>query len=176
MRFTETEVAGVLLVEFEPVQDERGSFTRVFCEREFSGSGVEFRPVQASISHNRCAHTLRGMHYQVGPPPEHKLVRCTKGRIFDVAVDLRPDSPSYRRSVGLELSAVDQRALFIPGGCAHGFLTLESDTDVEYLISVFYDPARSRGVRWNDPALHIAWPFEPRIISPRDAGLPGLQG
>jgi dTDP-4-dehydrorhamnose 3,5-epimerase len=168
MRFVETPLKGVMLVELEPFSDERGSFSRVFCDDEFARAGIAMPVRQANLSRNPHALTLRGMHYQQAPYGESKLVQCIRGRIFDVAVDLRPHSPSYRRWFGTELTPDLQRMLFIPDGCAHGFLTLEDASDVIYLVGHPYVPAAECGVRWNDPAFDIAWPATPRIMSSRD--------
>lgn len=169
MRFTETQIAGVVVVDIAPASDERGLFARLHCPEEFAAAGHPFAPAQTSLSRNAAAFTLRGMHYQAAPHAETKLVRVTRGRAFDVAVDLRPDSPTHRRWVAVELSAHNARAVLIPEGVAHGFLTLEPETDVVYQIAPRYEPGHGRGVRWNDPAFAIAWPAEPKVISPRDA-------
>lgn len=170
MIFTETELPGVVVVELEKLQDERGFFARSFCAEAFAAAGLHSRYPQANISYNRDKGTLRGMHYQAEPKPEPKLVRCTRGTIFDVAVDLRADSPSYRRWTARELSADNHVGLYMPPGCAHGFLTLEADCEVSYLMGESYDPNLMRGLRWNDPAFAIDWPAQPAVISERDAG------
>lgn len=172
MRFSQTAVAGVVVVDIEPRTDERGAFARLHCPEAFAAAGHPFVPVQTSLSRNPTAGTLRGMHYQPAPHGETKLVRCVRGRIFDVAVDLRPDSPTHRRWVSAELSADNGRALLVPEGVAHGFLTLEADSDVLYQIAPAYRPGHEAGVRWDDPAFAIAWPQAPSLISPRDAGYP----
>jgi dTDP-4-dehydrorhamnose 3,5-epimerase len=172
MRFAETAIAGVVVVDIEARQDERGAFARLQCPEEFAAAGHPFAPAQTSLSRNPTAGTLRGMHYQPAPYAETKLVRVVRGRMFDVAVDLRPASPTYRRWVSEELSADNARALLIPEGVAHGFLTLEPDTDVLYQISPAFRPGHEAGVRWNDPAFAIAWPAAPALISPRDATYP----
>lgn len=169
MRFSPTLIDGVTVVEVEPHADDRGHFARLHCPDDFAAAGHPFRPAQTSLSHNRAAGTLRGMHYQAGPHAETKLVRAVRGRIFDVAVDLRPDSPTHRRWVGFELSADNGRAMLIGEGIAHGFVTLEDATDVIYQISPKFAPGHDRGVRWNDPAFAIDWPTPPRVISARDA-------
>ena len=174
MKFTATEIPGVVVVEIEPLEDERGFFARGFCAEEFAAQGLTSAFVQTNIAFNAARGTLRGLHYQASPAPEPKLVRCTRGAIFDVAVDLRRGSPSYRRWCGYELSAANHRALHIPEGCAHGLLTLEDDTEVCYLMGAAYDPALARGVRWNDPAFAIDWPFAPAVISERDAAFPNF--
>lgn len=172
MRFAATDIAGVVIVEAEPHTDERGGFARIFCPFEFAAAGIPFEPVQTSLSTNPMAGTLRGMHFQKAPRAETKLVRAVRGRVFDVAVDLRPDSPTHRQWVGTELSAENQRGLFIPEGVAHGFLTLEPDSDVLYQIAPVYTPGHAAGVRWNDPAFGIAWPATPALMSAADAAYP----
>ena len=176
MKFSPTEVAGVLLVEIEPHADARGLFARLQCPDEFAAAGAGFAPAQTSLSRNPKAGTLRGMHWQPDPHGERKLVRAVRGRMFDVAVDLRPASPTYRKWAGTELSADNARALFIPEGVAHGFLTLEPDTDVLYQISPKFEPGHEAGARWNDPAFAIDWPVQPALISERDATYPDWRG
>lgn len=176
MRFAPTELAGVVRVEADPQADDRGLFARLHCPDEFSAAGLAFAPAQTSVSRNPRPHTLRGLHYQPVPHGETKLVRVTRGRIFDVAVDLRPASPTYRRWIAAELSADNLAALFIPEGVAHGFLTLEADTDVLYQISPKFSPGHEAGVRWDDPAFGIDWPAPPAMISDRDATYPDHQG
>lgn len=170
MRFVPTPIAGVIRVEAEAHTDDRGLFARMHCPEEFAAAGIAFVPAQTSLSRNPTAGTLRGMHYQAAPNAETKLVRVTAGRAFDVAVDLREGSPTFRRWTAAELSAENLVALFIPEGVAHGFLTLEPDTDVLYQIAPGYRPGFDAGVRWNDPAFGIEWPSAPTRISLRDAG------
>ncbi|MFC3068734.1 dTDP-4-dehydrorhamnose 3,5-epimerase [Phenylobacterium soli] len=172
MRFTETEIAGVVVADIEPHTDERGAFARLQCPEEFAAAGHPFGPVQTSLSRNPQVGTLRGMHYQKPPHAETKLVRCVRGRIFDVALDLRPASRTHRRWTAVELSADNARALYIPEGVAHGFLTLEPNSDVLYQIAPAYTAGHEAGVRWDDPAFAIAWPMAPALISPRDATYP----
>ena len=169
MRFTETVIAGVVVVDIEPRADERGAFARLQCPEEFAAAGHPFTPIQTSLSRNPRAGTLRGMHYQLATHAEAKLVRVVRGRMFDVALDLRPASPTYRHWTAAELSADNARALLIPEGVAHGFLTLEPDTDVLYQISPAFRPGHEAGVRWVDPAFDITWPAAPALISDRDA-------
>ncbi|MET0294102.1 MAG: dTDP-4-dehydrorhamnose 3,5-epimerase family protein [Phenylobacterium sp.] len=169
MRFSATAIEGLTLVEVEAHSDERGAFARLHCPDEFAAAGHAFTPAQTSLSRNVAAHTLRGMHYQPAPHAETKLVRVTRGRAFDVVVDLRPGSPTHGRWAGVELSAEAANALLIGEGLAHGFLTLEPDTDVVYQIAPRYAPGHEAGVRWDDPAFGIAWPAAPQVISPRDA-------
>ncbi|WP_293681851.1 dTDP-4-dehydrorhamnose 3,5-epimerase [uncultured Phenylobacterium sp.] len=172
MRLEATELPGVLRVEAQPHADPRGLFARLYCPEEFAAAGAPFTPAQTSVSRNLAAGTLRGLHYQLAPYAEAKLVRVTRGRVFDVAVDLRPDSPAHLRWTAAELSADNLTALYIPEGVAHGFLTLEPDTDVLYQITPAYTPGHEAGVRWNDPAFSIAWPAAPQVISERDASYP----
>lgn len=176
MRFQPTAIEGVTIVEIEPHRDDRGFFARLHCPDEFAAAGHPFVPAQTSLSRNTAAFTLRGLHYEAAPHEEAKLVRATRGRIFDVAVDLRPDSPTYSRWTGAELSAENGRALLIGRGMAHGFLTLEPDTDVLYQIDRIFEPGHGRGARWDDPAFGIEWPAAPKVISERDATYPNHGG
>lgn len=177
MRFVETAIAGVVVVELEEHEDERGSFARTWCRDEMAGAGLASELAQCSLSRNRRAGTLRGLHFQRAPHEEAKLVRCTQGAIFDVAVDLRPGSPTRGRWFGVTLEPESGRALYVPEGCAHGFQTLVDDTDVTYMISTPYVPDASAGVRWDDPLLAIDWPKVDgeRTISERDRALPGYE-
>lgn len=175
MRFTPTPIAGVMRIQAEPVADERGHFARHFCPDEFAAAGIAMRPLQWSSSWNRAARTLRGMHWQAAPHGEAKLVRPTRGRLFDVALDLRPGSSTLGRWFGAELDARAGDALFIPAGLAHGFITLEDDTEVLYATDAPYHAASARGARWDDPAFGIAWPVAPVVISERDRGWPDWQ-
>lgn len=172
MRLVQTKIPGVTIIEPDPIVDERGSFARVFCREELAKGGISIDIQQTNISHNLRTRTLRGMHYQALPHGEAKLVQCTRGRIFDVAVDLRPESVTFREWVGVELEPESSRSLYIPIGCAHGFMTLEDDTDVFYMMGNVFVPGSGRGLRWNDPALGIEWPAEPESISERDALYP----
>jgi dTDP-4-dehydrorhamnose 3,5-epimerase len=177
MNFSETRLAGVYHIESVPVSDERGFLARSFCEREFQERGLDARVAQCSISYNKVRGTLRGMHYQEAPHAEAKLIRCVRGAVYDVAIDLRPDSPTFLQWIGVELRASPGalgRMLYIPEGCAHGFQTLEDDTELQYQISEFYTPAAGRGVRWNDPAIGVEWPEPVRVISEKDRGYPDL--
>lgn len=169
MRFSPTEIAGVVVVDIDPVLDDRGAFARLHCPAAFAEAGLEFAPAQTSLSRNTAPLTLRGMHYQPVPHGETKLVRVVRGRIFDVALDLRPGSASFGHWTAVELDAELGRALFIPEGVAHGFLTLEPDTDVLYQIAPMFEPGYGAGVRWDDLAFAIAWPAVPQVISERDA-------
>lgn len=172
MLFTKTDLEGAWLIDAEPNRDARGWFARTFCEREFSAHGLETRFPQHSTSQNVERGTLRGMHYQRAPHAEVKLVRCLKGAIWDVIIDLNPDSPTYRRWQGFELSAANMRQLYIPKGFAHGFQTLEANCEIGYLISEFYAPAASAGVRWDDPRFGIDWPLPVSVMSDKDKGWP----
>jgi len=175
MRFTASGIEGVVIVDLESLVDERGSFARLHCPEEFAAAGHPFTPLQTSLSRNAKAATLRGMHYEAAPHEEAKLVRVTRGAIFDVAVDLRPASPTYRQWTGTELSAENGRALLIGRGLAHGFITLADDTDVLYQIDAIFQPGHGLGVRWNDPAFGIEWPLAPQVMSDRDATYPDLE-
>jgi dTDP-4-dehydrorhamnose 3,5-epimerase len=172
MILTETAIAGVVVVDPEPVRDQRGAFARLHCPEDFAAAGWPFIPVQTSLSHNAKVGTLRGLHYQAAPYAETKLVRVTRGRAYDVVVDLRPASSTHRHWTAVELDASTPRALLIPEGIAHGFLTLEDNTDILYQIAPAYAPGHDRGVRWNDPAFGIDWPIPPAVISERDAAFP----
>ncbi|MDQ3639911.1 MAG: dTDP-4-dehydrorhamnose 3,5-epimerase [Actinomycetota bacterium] len=172
MIFVESPMAGAFIVEAEPVVDERGWFARTYCAEEFDRRGLNSRVQQTNASFNARKGTLRGMHYQVAPHGECKLVRCTRGAIYDVIVDLRPDSASYLSWFGTELSADTARALYVPEDLAHGFLTLTDTSEVFYQMSSAYMPEAARGVRWDDPAFGIAWPGKVVVISERDRRYP----
>jgi dTDP-4-dehydrorhamnose 3,5-epimerase len=174
--FTETELPGAFVIDPCPIEDERGFFARSFCAEEFAAHGLPVHMPQSSVSYNRHRGTLRGLHFQAAPHTEEKLVRCTAGAIYDVIVDLREGSPTHHRWLGFELSAENRRALFVPRDIAHGFLTLADHTEVLYMISVPYAAGFERGVRWNDPAFGIRWPFEPVHIAARDAAYPLREG
>ena len=169
MIFTATALEGVWLIELERQEDARGSFARCFCADAFGAHGLPQSFVQCSTSFNKHRGTIRGLHWQAEPYPEGKLVRCTSGSIFDVAVDVRPHSPTRNRWVGLELSQANGRSLYIPHGCAHGFQTLTDDAEVHYQMTEAYRPELARAARWNDPAFGIAWPVPNPILSERDA-------
>ena len=175
MIFHETKLSGVVEIEMEPHRDERGFFARSWCEREFQEHGLNPRVVQCNVSFNERKGTLRGVHYQAAPDQEAKLVRCTMGGIYDVAVDLRQKSTTFMQWIGTELTAANRRALYIPEGCAHGFLTLEDETEVSYQMSEFYRPEAARGTRWNDPAFGIIWPGKVKVISDRDRTYPDFE-
>jgi dTDP-4-dehydrorhamnose 3,5-epimerase len=173
VRFVASAIQGVEIVEGVSHSDERGSFRRLWCRREFGpDAGTHADIVQASLSQNLRRGTLRGMHFQVAPSRESKLVQCVAGKIYDVALDLRPASKTYLSHFGLELAAHEPRALLIPPGCAHGFLTLTDHSAVVYMMTDYYEPKLSCGVRWNDPRFGIRWPSEPTEMLPRDAAYP----
>jgi dTDP-4-dehydrorhamnose 3,5-epimerase len=176
MIFEETKLSGAYVIEIEPLEDDRGSFARTFCREEFEKHGLNPQVAQCNISYNRSKGTLRGMHYQVAPHEEAKLVTCLTGAIYDVIVDIRMDSSSYGEWMALELTAArPRRMLYIPEGFAHGFQTLEDNSEVFYQISEFYAPEYARGIRWNDPTLRIQWPNSAPILSNRDMCHPDFQ-
>ncbi len=164
MIFKETELDGVLIIEPQPLKDDRGFFARTWCHREFENRGLNSALVQCNISFNSKQGTLRGMHYQASPHAETKLVRCTRGAIYDVIIDLRTESPTFTQWVGVELNAENHQMLYIPEGFAHGFQTLADNTEVFYQMSEFYHPGSARGVRWNDPTFSIKWPTTDNLI------------
>lgn len=172
MRFISTTIAGTYLIEPELISDARGSFARSFCQNEFTNAGLNPNLVQCSISFNKQRGTLRGMHYQEAPFAEAKLVRCTQGAIYDAIIDLRKDSMSFGKWYGIELTSKNRKALYVPEGCAHGFLTLQDNTEVFYQMSEFYHPEWARGIRYNDPAFSVDWPANIVQISDRDAQYP----
>lgn len=172
MIFTETALRGAFVIDLEAVKDERGMFARTWCQKEFEAQGLKVTWVQSSISVNNRKGTMRGMHYQVAPHEEVKLVRCTIGAIYDVIVDLRPISPTYCHHVGVMLSAENRRMLYIPKQFAHGFLTLEDNSEVSYHMSEFHDPASARGLRWDDPTFRIEWPEPFTVMSEKDRTWP----
>jgi dTDP-4-dehydrorhamnose 3,5-epimerase len=177
MIFSETELAGAYVVDLERREDERGFFARAWCANEFAEHGLSTKLVQANLSFNSRKGTLRGMHYQVEPHAEAKLVRCTRGAIYDVIIDLRPDSETYRHWIGVELDADSRRALYVPEGFAHGYQTLAPDSETFYQVSEFYAPDAERGVRWNDPAFGIVWPdSEKAFLSEKDRDWPDFTG
>lgn len=175
MRFSETAIPGAYLVEIEPLGDERGFFARSWCADEFAKHGLNARLEQCNISYNKKRGTLRGMHYQTNPFPEAKLVRCTMGAIYDVILDLRRDSATFRSWEAFELSAANRRMLYIPEGVAHGFQSLLDDSEVFYQMSEFYHPECALGVRWDDPAFAVEWPVPDPVMSERDRSYPMYQ-
>jgi dTDP-4-dehydrorhamnose 3,5-epimerase len=175
MIFQETKLGGAYLIDLNQMTDQRGFFARSWCEREFKEHGLGHPVVQANISFNRKKGTMRGLHYQVAPYRETKLVRCTRGAIFDVIVDLRPESPTYCEWIGAELTEDNRRMLFVPEGFAHGYETLEDGTEVMYQVSEFYTPGAERGARYNDPAFRVEWPLKVDVISEKDAAWPDFR-
>lgn len=173
MKFVTTEFLGLYLIEYEKLEDERGFFARTFCQEKFHEQGINTQIIQCSISYNRQKGTLRGMHYQIPPFEEAKLVRCVKGAIYDLVIDLRPASMTYKKWVAFELSA--HNSLYIPKGFAHGFLTLEKDTEVFYQISEKFSPEHARGIRWNDPTFSLSWPLPISVISQKDQNYPNYE-
>lgn len=172
MKFTETPLRGAYVINLEPRGDDRGWFARLFCQREFQQHNLCSSIVQANNSFSKHKGTLRGMHYQLPPKAEDKIVRCLRGALLDVIVDLRPGSPTFLQHFSIELSAENRTMLFVPKGFAHGFLTLSDDTEAFYLVTEFYSPQHERGLRYNDPRLAIRWPFEPVVISDKDRNHP----
>jgi dTDP-4-dehydrorhamnose 3,5-epimerase len=170
--FHPTPVSGVFAVDADVFSDARGEFVRAWVADECAAQGFDIRIVQCSVSTNVRRGTLRGMHFQAPPFDGAKTVRVTRGAIFDVAVDLRPESPTFRKWAGIELTAANRRSLYIPAGCAHGYQTLSDDTEVLYFVSAAYAPDHQSGVRWNDPAFGIAWPLEPTSLNERDRTYP----
>jgi len=175
MLLEKTPLAGVLVTSVQKIEDERGFFARTFCQQEFSDAGIDLQLVQTNVSGNKSKGTLRGLHFQDEPRPDKKLVTCTRGAIFDVVVDLRAASATYLQWFGVELSADNRKGLYVPPGCAHGFITLMDDTDVNYLMGETYVAELARGVRWDDPAFAIEWPLQPVTMNERDRAYPDWQ-
>jgi dTDP-4-dehydrorhamnose 3,5-epimerase len=174
VEFEALAIEGAYVVHHVAQRDERGSFARTWCADEFAAAGIDFVPVQGNLSRTDAVATLRGLHFQRPPDEETKLVQCLRGGVFDAIVDLRRASPTFGRSAAVVLEEGDGRSLFVPAGCAHGFLTTRPDTELHYVMGARHVPASARGVRWDDPALGIEWPDAPRVISERDAALPLL--
>ena len=173
MIFKETRVKGAFMIEMEKRGDDRGFFARVFCRKEFEAQGIDIKVLQANIGFSQSRCTLRGLHYQVPPYAEAKLVRCTAGALYDVILDLRPASPTFKQWLGVELTDKNHTMLYVPEGCAHGYLTLAENTEIYYMVTQFYSPDAERGVRWNDPAFDIKWPLTKGIvISDKDRSWP----
>jgi len=168
MIFRETTLKGAFVIEMEKFEDKRGFFARAWCQEESEANGLVSRVVQTNISFNRKRGTLRGMHYQVAPYEQVKLVRCTRGMIYDVIIDMRPDSPTFRKWTGVELTAENYIMLYVPENFAHGFQTLEDNTEVTYQVSQFYSPESERGVRYDDPVFQVEWPLPVEVISEKD--------
>ena len=175
MTFTETSLSGAFVIDLERLEDDRGFFARTFCEQEFAARGLHTAFPQCNVSFNRHKGTLRGMHYQVAPHAEAKVARCTMGAIHDVIIDLRPDSPTFTKHYAAELSADNRKAIYIPEGMAHGFITLTDSAEAFYMMSAAYAPDCARGVRWDDPVFGITWPLAPHTIAPRDAEYPDFE-
>lgn len=176
MEFTPLTIGGAYLITSDRHDDDRGFFARAWCYREFAEAGLDVSFVQTSLSYNHSAGTLRGMHFQKAPHQEKKLVRCIRGSMIDVILDLRPESPTYCTHEKVLLADDGTRAILVPEGCAHGFITLEDDTEVLYMISEYYAAEAAAGFRWNDPAFGISWPREVTVISDRDKSYPDFQG
>ena len=175
MLFLQTKLPGVFEVHIEVKPDERGFFARTWCQREFESQKLSSNLVQCNLSFNRHAGTLRGMHYQAAPHAEAKLVRCSRGEIYDVVLDVRPNSPTFKDWVAVILTAEKRNMIYVPEGCAHGFLTLQNECEVTYQMSEFYDADSARGVRWNDPSFQIKWPAQVQVISDRDRTYPDFK-
>lgn len=176
MKFTETKLKGAFIVEIEKLTDDRGFFARAWCRKEFEAHGLTSAVVQANVSFNRKRGTLRGMHYQIAPFQESKLIRCTRGAIYDVIIDLRPESPTYKEWIGVELTADNYTLFFVPEDFSHGFITLMDDTEITYQVSQFYTPGSEKGIRFNDPTFNIQWPLEVSVISDKDSNWPDFVG
>ncbi len=172
MIFTKTALDGAFIVDLQKIEDDRGFFARTFCANEFREHGLNTQYVQANMSFSQKKHTLRGMHYQIHGAEEAKLIRCTKGSILDVIIDIRKESATYCQHISVELSDANYRMLFVPEGFAHGFITLMDNIEVTYLVSNFYTPGKERGIRWNDPLFNIQWPTPTPLLSPKDATQP----
>lgn len=168
MKYTQTAIEGAYVVEMEPIEDERGIFARSWCQKEFTDHGLNPKIVQCNVSFNKKKGTLRGMHYQIAPFEEAKLVRATRGAIYDVIVDIRPKSPTFKKWFGIELASGNFKMLYVPKGIAHGFETLKDNTEVFYQMSEFYSPGHARGIRWDDPSFAIDWPGGDKTISAKD--------
>jgi dTDP-4-dehydrorhamnose 3,5-epimerase len=175
MIFQQSKIPSVWELHLQPKYDDRGFFARSWCQTEFENHGLNSKLVQCNVSFNIRKGTLRGMHYQEAPKGEAKLVRCTAGSVYDVVIDLRPESPMFRHWIAVVLTAANRNMIYIPEGCAHGFLTLENETEVFYQMSSFYDAGSARGVRWNDPAFQIVWPETVEVISDRDRTYPNFE-
>lgn len=176
MRFSKTRVAGCFTVEIEPHIDHRGFFARAYCPSEFSEMGINFTSVQFNLARSTAQYTLRGMHYATGELAEAKLVRCVRGRVYDVVLDIRADSPTFGAWAAVELDARRSNAMFVPENCAHGYMTLEPDSDVLYQMSKLYVPGQDRTVRWDDPSFRVVWPAAPSVMSPNDFQAPDWAG
>lgn len=176
MIFKETKLKGAFIIDLEKHRDDRGFFARTFCRKELEAQGLIADVAQANMSLSKVRGTLRGMHHQKSPFEETKLVRCTQGALYDVIIDLRADSPTFKEWIGVELTAANCRMLFVPRNFAHGFITLADDTEVTYMVSQFYSPGSELGIRWNDPQIGIQWPIAVQVISEKDANWPDFTG
>ena len=172
MIFTETKLKGAFIIDVSKVNDERGFFGRAWCKKEFGEVGLNTDAVQANVSYNKYRGTIRGMHYQVAPFTESKTVRCTSGSIFDVIIDIRPDSSTFKQWIGVELTADSFRMLYVPDGFAHGFITLEDHSSVHYMVTEYYTPGAEAGIRFDDSAFNIEWPIQPKVVSDKDKSHP----
>jgi len=175
MIITETKLKGAFIIDVQRIEDDRGFFGRTYCKKEFEAYGINTNVVQTNVSYNRQKGTLRGLHMQMAPYSETKLVRCTRGAIFDVIVDMRSNSDTFKQWTGVELSSDNYRMLYVPEDFAHGFMTLTDNTDVTYQVTQFYTPEAERGYRWNDPTFGIIWPFEPLVLSHKDQTHPFIE-
>ncbi len=175
MRFEETKLQGAFIVHLEPKEDDRGFFARSFCQNEFAEHGLKTSIAQANLSFNHKAGTLRGMHFQYPPAAETKLIRCTTGSLYDVIVDLRPESSTFGQHIGVELSAANHVALYVPERFGHGFMTLVDGTEASYQVGEFYTPGKEGGLRFDDPTLGISWPMTPAVMSDKDSGWPTFE-
>lgn len=172
MIFTETRLKGAFIIDVKKLEDSRGFFGREWCKKEFEEHGLNPNIVQTNVSYSKVKGTLRGMHYQVAPYSECKTIRCTAGALYDVIVDIRKDSPTFKQWIGIELTAESYKMIYVPEGFAHGFITLEDHTAVNYMVTEYYAPGAEAGIKFDDPAFNIKWPFKPGIISERDNSLP----
>lgn len=175
MKFTETPLKGAFVIDLEKREDERGFFARAWCQKEFESHGIYRLPVQANMSYNKKAGTIRGMHYQAAPNQESKLIRCINGAIYDVIIDLRKDSPTYKQWFGIELNAENRTMLFVPEDFAHGFLALKDNSEVMYQVSAFYNFESERIIRYDDPSFDIKWPIEVTVVSDKDITTPNFK-
>lgn len=176
MVFRETGLVGAYIIEIEKIEDNRGFYGRAWCQKQFERHGLIGHFVQANVIVNKSKGTLRGLHYQIAPYEEVKLFRCTRGAIYDVIVDVRPESPTYKQWVGIELQSETYKMVYVPRGFAKGFVTLEDDTEINYLVSQVYSPEHERGIRYDDPAFGIKWPVDIRVMSDKDRGWPDYMG
>lgn len=170
--FTETILKGAFIIEVKRLEDERGFFGRAWCKKEMDDHGLNANAVQANVSYNKVKGTLRGMHFQVAPYSETKMVRCTSGAIYDVIIDIRPESPTFKKWFGIELTEENFKMLYVPEGFAHGFITLKDHSSVHYMVTEYYTPGAEGGLRYNDPSFNIEWPMQPVIVSEKDKNHP----